>query len=70
MSWGSTGSDDGQFNNPHGNEVDQDGNVYITDQGNARVQKFASDGKFLTKRGTHGTGDGQFTHPHGVAVDS
>jgi hypothetical protein len=22
-------SDDGQFDHPHGNEVDQDGNVYI-----------------------------------------
>jgi DNA-binding beta-propeller fold protein YncE len=25
LSWGSTGSNDGQFNHPHGNEVDQDG---------------------------------------------
>jgi hypothetical protein len=32
--------------------------------------KFTSEGKFLTKWGTHGTGEGQFTHPHGVAVDS
>lgn len=31
LSWGSTGSGDGQFNHPHGNEIDRDGNIYVID---------------------------------------
>ena len=37
---------------------------------NHRIQKFTSDGVFLTKWGTEGSGDGQFRDPWGVAVDS
>ena len=35
---------------------------------NHRIQKFTSQGVFLTKWGTEGTGDGQFYFPDGVAV--
>jgi tripartite motif-containing protein 71 len=61
MSWGCTGSGDGQFNHPHGNEIDPQGNVYITDQGNSRVQKFTSNGTFITKWGSEGSGNAQFS---------
>jgi DNA-binding beta-propeller fold protein YncE len=50
--------------------VDSAGNVYVGDFGeNNRVQKFDSNGNFITKWGTPGSGDGQFTNPAGVAVD-
>jgi hypothetical protein len=49
--------------------VDATGNVYVTDRGNSRIQKFTSDGTCLTQWGTFGTGDGQFGNPLGVAVD-
>ncbi|WP_440950736.1 PKD domain-containing protein [Methanosphaerula subterraneus] len=43
--WGNDGSasrlGDGQFGNPQGVAVDSAGNVYVTDNGNNRVQKFA-----------------------------
>ena len=38
--------------------------------GNDRIQKFDSNGTFITKWGSHGSGDGQFYYPNGVAVDS
>jgi sugar lactone lactonase YvrE len=37
---------------------------------NHRVQKFTSDGEFITKWGTEGNGDGEFRLPLGIGVDS
>ncbi len=37
---------------------------------NNRIQKFDSNGNFITKWGFKGTGDGQFDNPYGIAVDS
>ena len=37
---------------------------------NNRIQKFDSNGKFITKWGSYGTADGQFSIHIGVAVDS
>jgi sugar lactone lactonase YvrE len=49
--------------------VDGQGNVYVADSGNDRIQKFGSSGKFLSKWGSSGKGDGQFSHPKGIVVD-
>ncbi|MDO8727668.1 MAG: hypothetical protein Q7J35_16510 [Candidatus Methanoperedens sp.] len=38
--------------------------------GNNRIQKFSSDGTFLTQWGSAGTGVSQFSNPLGIAVDS
>ncbi len=46
---GSSGSGDGEFRNPRGLTVDSYGNVYVADSENDRVQKFNSDGVFITK---------------------
>ena len=68
--WGSNGSGDGQFSNPHGVIVDSSGNVYVVDTSNNRIQKFNSSGTFIAKWGSGGSGDGQFNYPYGLAVDS
>ncbi|MFH1961832.1 MAG: right-handed parallel beta-helix repeat-containing protein [bacterium] len=68
--WGSNGSGDGQFSGPHGVAVDTSGNVFVADSNNNRIQKFDSDGTFITKWGSSGSGDGQFSYPCGVAVDT
>ncbi len=70
LSWGSNGSGPGQFNNPFGVAVDSLGNVYVTDYGNHRVQKFTSAGVFLAEWGSLGSGDGDFSYPQGIAFDS
>ena len=46
-SWGEPGSGPGQFNTPHSIAVDNQGNVYVADRGNARIQVFDGDGNFL-----------------------
>ncbi|MGB7295371.1 MAG: hypothetical protein WBC70_07245 [Candidatus Aminicenantales bacterium] len=56
--------------NPHSMGSDSAGNVYVTDMNNHRIQKFTSDGKFITMWGSEGSADSQFLHPHGVDVDS
>lgn len=47
MSWGEPGAGPGQFNTPHSIAVDAQGNVYVADRGNRRIQVFNGDGKFL-----------------------
>ena len=46
-SWGSRGTQPGQFNTPHNIGVDRNGTVYVADRGNARIQAFDADGKYL-----------------------
>jgi hypothetical protein len=49
--------------------VDASGNVYVADTNNQRIQKFDSNGTFITKWGVGGGGNGQFSFPTDVAVD-
>jgi DNA-binding beta-propeller fold protein YncE len=46
-SWGEPGDQPGQFNTPHSIAVDAEGNVYVADRGNRRIQVFDGEGKFL-----------------------
>jgi len=57
----------GQFAAPFGIAVDENENVYVTDQGNNRVDKFTADGVPLAQWGTLGTGAGQLYSPYGIA---
>src|SRR5262249_31331357 len=43
-SWGSKGSDPGQFDTAHGLAIDTQGNVYVADTGNKRIQVFDGEG--------------------------
>ena len=72
-SFGSQGAADGQFETPYGIAVDTDGNVYVADSGNDRLQKFVPSAGTLShvwSYGSRGTGDGEFRSPSGVDVDS
>jgi len=68
-SFGSRGVDEGEFNFPTALTFGPEGNLYVVDQLNARVQVFAPDGEFLDLFGQLGTGAGSFTRPKDVAVD-
>src|SRR5690606_23858166 len=70
LTWGTSGTGNGQFNNPSEVATDSGGNVYVADTNNNRIQKFTSTGTYLTQWGTPGTGNGQFNSPYGVATDS
>lgn len=49
--------------------VDADGNVYISDTLNDRVQIFDADGNFIRTFGKPGDGPGYFARPKGITVD-
>ncbi len=68
--WGGAGNGNGQFQFLVGVAVDSSGNVYVTDTGNNRIQKFNGTGTFITQWGGSGNGNGTFNGPAGVAVDS
>jgi tripartite motif-containing protein 71 len=81
--WGTQGTGNGQFRSPNEIAVDRQGNLYVAEWGNERVQKFQLANPcpagttqvvagvcFVTKWGTHGTGNGQFIGLFGIAVDS
>ncbi len=45
--WGTKGDKEGQFDIPHGITLDKNGNVYVADRENSRIQVFDPSGKFL-----------------------
>jgi DNA-binding beta-propeller fold protein YncE len=58
------------FHRPTNVALAADGSLYVTDgYGNARVHKFAPDGRLLFSWGEPGSGPGQFNLPHGIALD-
>jgi DNA-binding beta-propeller fold protein YncE len=67
--FGTEGGGDGQFNYPGGIDVDAQGNVWVADTRNQRVQKVSPTGAFLLKFGHYGSDDGGFVVPLGIAVD-
>ena len=69
-SWGSKGTEDGQFLYPYGITVDNSTNIYVTDWSGHTVQKFSSDGTFIVKYGSNGSSAGQFIGPTDITHDS
>ena len=66
--WGQTGKDDGQFRCPYNLVLGYNGNVYVADSWNHRIQYFTADGTFIRKWGSEGSADGQFNYPTGLAI--
>ena len=60
----------GDFAKPTGLAVDADGNLYVCDTLNNRIEIFDADGKFISTFGKAGDGPGYFARPKGVAIDS
>jgi DNA-binding beta-propeller fold protein YncE len=58
------------FSFPSDIAIDSNGNVYVADSENDRIQKFSSSGTFITKWGSEGSGDGEFNNPDGIAIDA
>ncbi len=66
---GTTGSAEGQLYFPTNLALDVEGNIFVTDTGNFRVQKFSSEGALQKVYGGVGSSVGRFARPKGVAVD-
>jgi len=50
--------------------LDSQGNIYILDSGNHRVQKFTPGGQYITTIGNKGQGPAEFVYPLSLDVDS
>ena len=61
-------SQPGSFLSPQHLAFDSENNLYVTDLGNARVQKFDSNGTFLSEWGSMGSSPGNFGNPSGIAI--
>ena len=58
--YGTTGSGNGEFNYPKGITIGKDGNLFVADYDNKRVQVLDKNGSFVRKFGSSGTAPGQF----------
>jgi DNA-binding beta-propeller fold protein YncE len=47
--WGGSGTGPGQFSNPTGLAVDSEGNVFVVDSDNNRIQELSSGGQYVTQ---------------------
>ena len=66
--FGSAGSDKGQFQSPMGIALTLDNHLLVVDMGNHRVQMFTLEGKFVKSVGREGNGQLQFSSPQGITV--
>jgi RHS repeat-associated protein len=69
-SFGSNGSEPGQFKQPYDLAADAGGNVWVADSFNHRLQQFSPTGEFLSQFGEGGSEEGQLNLPVGVTVDA
>lgn len=70
LSWGVSGTRNGEFRDPQAIAVDRDGVVYVADTGNNRIQKFDAEGRFLMSWGSLGSRAGDFKAPRDMAFDA
>jgi DNA-binding beta-propeller fold protein YncE len=67
---GDEGDKPGQFRLPQAVSTDNKGNLYVTDTGNNRVQKFDAQGRFVDMIGGFGWEQEQFQRPMDVCADN
>ena len=48
---------------------DSQGNIYVLDSGNHRIQKFSPEGEYLTTIGNKGQGPAEFQYPISIDID-
>ncbi len=61
--WGTTGSEEGEFREPHGMAMDSQGRLFVADRYNSRIQIFDQDGNHLSTWT-------QFGRPSGLFIDA
>lgn len=69
-SFGSLGTDPGQFQGPFGIAISPDEHLYLADDLAHRVSIFDTDGKFIETLGSHGSGPGQFSWVDGLSFSA
>jgi DNA-binding beta-propeller fold protein YncE len=69
---GQPGSEDGQLMAPNAVTADKEGNIYVVDTGNQRVQVFNKEGQFtkILSGSNDASGSSVFVNPRGIGIDS
>jgi DNA-binding beta-propeller fold protein YncE len=67
--FGHRGKEPGEFNLPRDVAIGKEGQLYVVDGGNFRVQVFDGDGKYRNGFGTVGRQTGNFARPKEIATD-
>jgi len=49
---------------------DSEGNIYVVDSGNNRIQKYDSEGNYVTTIGKEGQGPGELLQPSSIIIDN
>jgi DNA-binding beta-propeller fold protein YncE len=63
MQWGSTGSENGEFRDPHALAMDSQGRLFVADRTNRRIQIFTQNGEWIATWT-------QFSGPSGLYIDA
>ncbi|MDQ3903560.1 MAG: PQQ-dependent sugar dehydrogenase [Thermoproteota archaeon] len=69
QNWNQSGEGETKLSWPSSIAVDQQGNVYVADTDNNRIQVFSGNGTSLAKWGSYGSTNGTLKSPQGIAVD-
>jgi YD repeat-containing protein len=67
--FGTLGSEDGKLKAPGDIALAANGDLFIVDRGNNRIERLNQEGKFVSKFGSEGTANGQFKRPCAIATD-
>ena len=67
--FGKAGSGDGELFHPTNISIGPDGDIYVVETSNFRVQRFTAEGKTVRTYGSVGSTLGSFARPKGIAVD-
>jgi len=67
-SFGTFGTENGQFKHPADVARDSEGNLWVVDQMNSRVEEFNSAGQYVTQFGSFGSTEGKFVNPTAIAI--
>src|SRR5437879_9537740 len=71
ISYGTQGSDVGQFYGAYGIALDSAGRIYVADTYNGRIVRIDDmNGTNWTSFGTYGSDAGQFSNPSGISIDA
>jgi hypothetical protein len=66
--FGSKGSAEGELKKPQFTALNAQGDVWVSDYGNDRVEEFSPSGGFIRSCGKAGSGEVEFDDPTGIAV--
>ncbi|SIR65118.1 hypothetical protein SAMN05421829_1266 [Aromatoleum tolulyticum] len=69
FTFGEAGSETGQLFHPTNLAIGPQGDVFVVETGNYRVQRFTADGKPVRSYGAVGSVPGSFARPKGIAID-